>query len=174
MGCCCSVDVISLVFCGLSNSGKSTIIGQIEFHSFRVTSPTLTEEISYTMYHDKQVRFYDIPGNDFDLWTSNLDSAHGIVFVVDSRNRHDLKKFLQTANKVLDKNDSKKLPVLIFINWCNVGDSISETELRTSLKINSRGDIDVFFQECNAKSGEGISEGYHWIVEKIDSTFLLE
>ena len=31
--------------------------------------------------------------------------------------------------------------------------------------------IEIYFQECNAKTGDGIIEGYNWIMSKIEELY---
>lgn len=168
MGCCCSADRLILVFFGLHNAGKSTIIGQIEYHSFRVTNPTIEREESFAAYKDKQVEIWDIPEQNPENWVTLCNQSNGIVFVIDARNRTELPSFFQLANQILEEEDNSLKPILFYINWASSENAISEQELQLQLNISSRHKKEIYFQECNAKTGDGIIEGYHWIMSKIE------
>ncbi|OHT06675.1 ADP-ribosylation factor 1 [Tritrichomonas foetus] len=168
MGCCCSSDSLILLFCGLTGAGKSTIIGQIEYHSFRVTNPTVSTEISYAIYHDRQVEIWDIPGHQADQWMINRKLANGIVFVVDARNRKDIQKFADNALQILNAEDTTDKPILIYINFAAAEKAISEEEIRTLLKIDTFKNQNILIQSCNAKNGDGIIDGYNRIMECIE------
>lgn len=171
MGCCCSTDSLTLIFLGLCDSGKSTIIGQIEYHSFRVTNPTIGKEESLSTYRDKQVEIWDISGREIDNWLDYSKDSDGIIFVIDARNRKELQTFVNCSNQVLNAEDSNHRPILFYINWASAEHAISEDELRSKLNIESRSNIDIYFQECNAKTGEGIIEGYNWLMSKIEELY---
>lgn len=137
------------MFCDLSGSGKSTIIRQIEYHSFRVTKPNVNTEISYEIYHDQEVKILDIPGNEEEQWMINRKLANGIVIVFDVRNRKDFNNFVYNVKEVLNSEDTNDKLIIICINFDSAEKTISEEENRLLLKIDTFQNQNLFIQEFN-------------------------
>lgn len=77
---------VNVVFVGLDNSGKSTIINSLKGNFEVETTPTVGFEVETLKMGNFNFKIYDMSGMDTnrDLWESQYYTVDGIVFVVDS------------------------------------------------------------------------------------------
>lgn len=96
MGACCASDIRNarVVFLGLDNAGKSSILSALALSSEQSvnTAPTIGyQKLNITRYKF-QLEIYDVGGDSKgrDLWRHYIKGAHAIVFVVDSANHRTI------------------------------------------------------------------------------------
>ena len=70
-------------------------------------------------------------------------------------------------SKVASSDDLKGAVLLVFANKQDLKDSMTAAELSSSLNLHSIKNHDWHIQACSAKKGEGLKEGFDWIVDKI-------
>ena len=109
-----------------------------------------------------------------NVWKYYFSSTEGIIFVVDSHRRDRLTDVKEELWKVLQDDSAIKIPILIYANKQDLGDSmtadflIQELDLKDNSTCNPNSLIHI--QECSCKGdnpGAGLQEGFQWLTNQI-------
>ena len=152
---------------GLDGAGKTTILNQVKLGETQTTVPTIGFNVESVKVEGLSLQIWDVGGQTMirSLWDRYFKDADAVVFVIDSSDRERI----STAKKELDELMSafllKDAVFLIFANKSDCFGSWDEYVLYDKLDLKrfqfSRRKIKVF--SSNAKSGEGLLEGFMWL-----------
>lgn len=178
---------LSIIFCGLDNSGKTTIINSLKPEKDRSDSVNATVGYNVeTFRKGKNVTFtaFDMGGSKKfrNLWESYYRNVQGVVFVIDSADslrmvvvRDELEQMLkhpdfsgdsEAGNAAGQREAGRKrtIPFLFFANKSDVAGATSAAELSQILGLSEiMGDRPFnIFSSCAVK-GVGLDEGIDWL-----------
>ena len=86
------VPEFKLVFVGLNNAGKTTIVYRITLGQVVATTPTIGSNVEEFAHKNIKFLVWDVGGQDAlrSTWTTYYANAKALVFVVDSTDRDRL------------------------------------------------------------------------------------
>uniref|UniRef100_A0A5S6G7K0 small monomeric GTPase n=1 Tax=Sus scrofa TaxID=9823 RepID=A0A5S6G7K0_PIG len=157
-----------LVFLGLDNAGKTTLLHMLKDDRLGQHVPTLhptSEELT-------------IAGMTFT--TNYLPAINGIVFLVDCADHPRLMESKVELNALMTDETISNVPILILGNKIDRTDAISEEKLREIFGLygQTTGKGNVTLKELNARPMEvfmcsvlkrqGYGEGFRWLSQYID------
>ena len=108
----------TLIFLGLENAGKTTLL------NYMVTGKVFQFPPTFQPYN-KEVKVGKIIFNTFDvgghqgarkIWKDHYPSADGIVFIIDSSDKNKFSEVKEEFIKVCNSKELENLPILIFGN----------------------------------------------------------
>lgn len=76
-----------VLFLGLDNAGKSTLLFQMKDNSYKETVPTVGLNVEQIKYRGMNFTLWDVSGQATRLWKHYFDKINAIIFVVDSNDR---------------------------------------------------------------------------------------
>ena len=81
-----------VLFLGLDNAGKSTLLFQMKDNQFKDTVPTVGLNVEQIKYRGMDFTLWDVSGQATRLWKHYFDKINAIIFVVDSNDRERILK----------------------------------------------------------------------------------
>eukprot|EP01088_Endostelium_zonatum_P022065 TRINITY_DN9135_c0_g1_i1.p1 TRINITY_DN9135_c0_g1~~TRINITY_DN9135_c0_g1_i1.p1 ORF type:complete len:221 (+),score=34.98 TRINITY_DN9135_c0_g1_i1:104-766(+) len=168
-----------MVFVGLDNAGKSTLLGQLahgRLTSFKPTESVQTEELQLGKL---QFNTHDLGGHKAarKQWKKFFVDADVIVFLVDAADPTRFPEAKQELDSLLKDTSIKYVPFLILGNKVDLPEAVSESELRQHLGLQyttQKGNVklephtrpmEVFM--CSAARNAGYAEGFRWVSQYV-------
>jgi len=138
-------------------------------------SPTLGFNIQTLQYKGYTLNIWDVGGQRSlrTYWRNYYESNDAVVWVVDSA---DTRRFDDCKNELITLLKEEKLggaSFLIFANKQDLAGAISPAEIQKMLDLESITTHHWHIQKCSAVTGDGLVEGFEWVVNDIASRIFL-
>ena len=135
------------------------------------TIPTIGFNVETVEYRNVSFTVWDVGGQDRirALWRHYYQGTNGLIFVVDSSDSSRFEEAAHELHRLMSEDEMRDAKVLVFANKQDLPNSVSASELSDKLNLRSLRRHDWYIQSCCATSGEGIFEGFDWLVAAINS-----
>ena len=164
-----------LVFLGLDNAGKSTLLQMLKDDKMGQLEPTVHPQSEELVMGSIRFRTFDLGGHEIArrIWKDYLGQVDAIVFLVDSSDRERFSLAKHELNELLEMEELQKIPFLIFGNKIDLDEAASEDELRAALGLETYSmyppgktpegirPIGVFM--CSVARRSGYADGFKWV-----------
>jgi small GTP-binding protein len=157
-----------VLFCGLSNAGKTTILNIFTKGDVFKTTPTLGVSLSTLPFDDMNFRIFDLAGQKRfrDEIIPLLPFADIIVFVLDSSNKRQLKEAKSEFSRILENTNKKLTPICILRHKSDKKYIISKKTIISKLNLEKVIDRNWTILSTSAVTLEGLIELYSWILKE--------
>ena len=105
-----------VLFLGLDNAGKSTLLFQMRDNQYKDTVPTVGLNVEQIKYKNDNFTLWDVSGQATRLWKHYFDKIHAVIFVIDSADQERLPKAKILLHRCFGDKDLALAPILIFAN----------------------------------------------------------
>lgn len=121
-----------MVFIGLDNAGKSTLLNVLKNNRMAAVNPTQFPTAQEIQIGGVTFTAWDLGGHKEarHLWVNYFPAISGIIFVVDVSDRDRLEECKKELNKVLADEDVADCPIAILGNKIDIPGCINEDELK--------------------------------------------
>ena len=160
----------NLVFLGLDNAGKTTLLHMLKTEKVTQTKPT---------YHpcSEELKMGNIRLNTFDLgghesarkiWKDYFPAVDGIIFLVDSADPDRFAEAQKELEEVCSTPQLDKMPIAILGNKVDKSGAVQEYELRKALdfdNLKSKNSRPIELFMCSVTKKAGYNVALEWLAK---------
>lgn len=160
-----------ILFLGLDNAGKSSVIKAFMGESIDDLSPTLGFEIKTVECQGYRLSCWDVGGQSTirAYWRNYFEATDGVVWVVDSTDRERMALCKKELDSILQQERLASASLLILANKQDIGGAMESTEIRDILDLDRIQRRHWSIVPCSAATRKGVEDGVVWLVNDIGS-----
>eukprot|EP01010_Urceolus_cornutus_P001449 NODE_1990_length_681_cov_221.936709_g1554_i0.p1 GENE.NODE_1990_length_681_cov_221.936709_g1554_i0~~NODE_1990_length_681_cov_221.936709_g1554_i0.p1 ORF type:complete len:179 (-),score=44.45 NODE_1990_length_681_cov_221.936709_g1554_i0:82-618(-) len=156
-----------LLFLGLDNAGKTTVLKKLSDEDISHISPTQGFNVKTLTQEGFKLNAWDIGGQKAirAYWPNYFENTDVLVYVVDAADKKRLEETGVELNQLLEEDSLKSASVLVLANKQDLANALGAQEVAQALKLEAIRDRKWTIQACSAKNGDGLQEAMEWAVK---------
>ncbi|KAI1788966.1 GTP-binding protein [Ganoderma leucocontextum] len=160
-----------ILFLGLDNAGKTTILKKLNGEDIMGISPTLGFNIKTFVHGKYTLNIWDVGGQRTlrPYWRNYFEQTDALVWVVDSGDRMRMQDCKEELHSLLQEDRLAGASLLVFANKQDIQGSMSSLEIRDALDLQSIQSHQWRILPCSAMTGQNLVEGLDWVVGEVAS-----
>eukprot|EP00998_Keelungia_sp_KM082_P009863 NODE_6054_length_660_cov_53.148218_g6031_i0.p1 GENE.NODE_6054_length_660_cov_53.148218_g6031_i0~~NODE_6054_length_660_cov_53.148218_g6031_i0.p1 ORF type:complete len:180 (+),score=60.12 NODE_6054_length_660_cov_53.148218_g6031_i0:79-618(+) len=158
-----------MIFLGLDNAGKTTLLKQLAQEDITQISPTQGFNIKSIEKDGFKLNVWDIGGQKAirTYWNNYFDNVDAMVYVVDSADQKRVEEAGQELATLLEEEKLRGCPVLVLANKQDLPNAATPATVSDALQLTDQRDRKWQIHGCSAKTGENVQESLEWIVKSV-------
>ena len=170
---------IKLVWIGLDNAGKSSLIKRLKtgefFEGYMPRTMGLSvDKLFYEADSNFEIISWDLGGQIYfreNLWKEYLKGASAILYVLDISDTNE-QRFMEAKKELWDyvlsaKNKIQQIPILILANKEDKNVEMGLDELRIHLELDKVKELTLEVFHVSALSGLNLDKAFSWLVDQL-------
>lgn len=156
---------------GLDAAGKTTILYKLILGEIVTTIPTIGFNVETFVYKKINFTLWDVGGCDKirPLFRHYLPGTNFLVYVIDANDRERILEAKDLLFSLISSEECQQIPVLVFLNKVDLPNAMNSAEVQDKLGLNEIRSRSWFIQLCNAVSGDGLYEGFDWLLKVLQT-----
>ncbi|TFK22196.1 GTP-binding protein [Coprinopsis marcescibilis] len=158
-----------ILFLGLDNAGKTTILKKLNNEDISGISPTLGFNIKTFVHRNYTLNIWDVGGQRTlrPYWRNYFEQTDALVWVVDSSDRLRMEDCKQELHSLLTEDRLAGASLLVFANKQDLPGSMSDSEICDALDLRSIKSHHWTIWACSAVTGANLVTGLDWVVNDV-------
>ncbi|KAJ7229098.1 GTP-binding protein [Mycena pura] len=155
-----------ILFLGLDNAGKTTILKKLSGEDIMSVSPTFGFNIKTFVHGNFTLNIWDVGGQRTlrPYWRNYFEQTDALVWVVDSGDRMRMQDCKEELHSLLLEDRLAGASLLVFANKQDLPGSLTDIEIRDALELRSIKSHHWKIWSCSAVTGENLVTGLGWVV----------
>lgn len=158
----------NLLFLGLDNAGKSTLLYMLKTDKMTQTKPTLHPHSEELKLGNIKFNTYDLGGHETarKIWKEYFPAVDGILFLVDAADPKRFQEAKLELENVLNTPELAKIPLAILGNKIDRSEAVREDEIKEALDFNTivaKSDRPMELFMCSVSKKVGYANAFNWI-----------
>eukprot|EP01013_Petalomonas_cantuscygni_P010543 TRINITY_DN2366_c0_g1_i1.p1 TRINITY_DN2366_c0_g1~~TRINITY_DN2366_c0_g1_i1.p1 ORF type:complete len:194 (-),score=38.87 TRINITY_DN2366_c0_g1_i1:720-1301(-) len=163
-----------ILFLGLDNAGKTTLLHVLKEGSLRVHKPTIHPNIEELNFGSLRLKTYDLGGHleARRLWKDYFIEVDAIVFLIDAADKDRFTEARAELDALLQYEDLKDVPVAILGNKIDEPNAVPAETLKAAMGLQNlttgRGQVrsgvrplELFM--CSVVKQAGYGDAFRWL-----------
>ncbi|KAL4444798.1 hypothetical protein ABPG74_016006 [Tetrahymena malaccensis] len=155
-----------ILMAGQTGSGKTQIMKHLNLSSYSKDIADMPYSLQQIQYNNLSINIWSLNGKwkTYYYCENYFDNNDAIIYVLDSIDCEAINQAKYTINKIIQKNQNNKTPVLIFFNQKHQQQHVQTQQIEQLLNLEEISGIDQYhIQQCCAIKGEGVIQGFQWL-----------
>jgi len=158
----------NLVFLGLDNAGKTTLLHMLKHDKVTQSKPTYHPCSEELKMGNLRLNTFDLGGHESarKIWQDYFPTVDGIVFLVDSADPERFPEAKKELEEVCSTPVLEKIPIVVLGNKVDKKGAVQEYELKDALDLNSltsKGNRPMELFMCSITQKAGYPQALEWI-----------
>ena len=169
-----------IVFLGLDNAGKSTLLTVLKTGRVTQLDPTKHAHSESLTIGKVKMNAFDLGGHEAmrKMWREYFPKIDAVVYLVDSADPSRFEESTTEFKRIIDTEEIGNIPILILGNKIDKKGAVSEDELRTVFGLNKQSTfgsqkvdningkpVEVFM--CAVVKKTGFANGFKWLTNQL-------
>ena len=169
-----------IVFLGLDNAGKSTLLSVLKTGRVTQLDPTKHAQSETLQIGKVNMLAFDLGGHDAmrKMWREFFPKIDAIVYLIDAADPSRFEESKKEFDNIVNSDELGNVPILVLGNKIDKNGAVNEDELRMALGLASQGTFGVQkLEKINGKPVEvcmcavvkktGFTDGFNWITSQL-------
>lgn len=169
-----------IVFLGLDNAGKTTLMRRLKDGKFVQIDPTQHAHSDELVMGKVRFKAFDLGGHAAarKIWKNYFPNLDGIIYMVDAADPKRFEESKKELQMILSATQVANVPILILGNKIDKPGAVPEEEFKIALGLEtqtsfgtqkitemSKRPIQVYM--CSVESKIGYADGFKWLSETL-------
>ena len=162
----------NIVFLGLDNAGKTTLLGVLKNDKVTQTKPTYHPCSEELKMGNIRFKTHDLGGHESarKIWKDYFPAVDGILFLVDSADPDRFDEAKKELEEVCNTPQLEKIPIAVLGNKADKNGAVQEYDLKQgldfdSIKLKNPRPMELFMTSVTKKAGYNVA--LEWLSKQL-------